>query len=134
MPPAASKVDKETCTGKHLVVDEKVATMGHQLGTILRVLQGEPGDDQRPGLVGGVLLLQQSVGNITSQLRLMSDEHYSSRISELESEIKHLRKGQKFPWGKVVMTILGITTAVVLLAAALLTLAINMMISHGNTP
>jgi len=129
---AASKVDKETCIGKHSVVDERVTAMGLNLATILSVLQGEPGDNQRPGLVGGVLLLQQSVGNITSQLKLMSDEHYSSRIAELENEIRYLKKGQKFPWVKVTLAMLGISSGVVILASALMTLALKVLFVNSS--
>jgi len=107
---AASKVDKETCIGKHSVVDERVTA----------------------GLVGGVLLLQQSVGNITSQLKLMSDEHYSSRIAELENEIRYLKKGQKFPWVKVTLAMLGISSGVVILASALMTLALKVLFVNSS--
>jgi len=127
----ADKVDKEKCTGRHLVLDEKATTMGHNISTVLRILQGEPGDPNCPGLVGGFLLLQQNVGNVTAQFKVLLDEHHSSRIADLENEVRHLNKSQVFPWLKVLLAIFGISSSVMVLTAALLTLLMKVFFMHS---
>ena len=124
---AAGDVKKPECDAKHLPLDGTLKRLERDMATVLRTLSGDPANPLVPGVAGVLLLLDNNMKQALDHLKAIDSQGYEVRVKELETTLVHMRKKQVFPWLKVTLAMLGISTASMVFTAALLTLAVKFL-------
>lgn len=136
MSPAARTVTESDCK-ERLKAQEKINdTLFMKIDQVLEAINGRPGDSRNTGLSGAYIRVGEKLDSLSetakrmeTKLIALESKDVANRLQMLEYErdtmqddltklFEELREARKLPWPKLLIAMMGTTTAALALAGA----------------